>query len=61
MSYAAETFQDRVVRLLGASLRNPEKTRELLARVSETTKQEPQPGSKPVEDPAQPLEQAELL
>ena len=60
MSYEAETFEDRIVRLFAGALRDPVKTRELLARLSKPTKQTPQPGSKPAEV-SQPLEQVELF
>jgi hypothetical protein len=43
MSYQHETFEDRVVRLLGTQLRNPEKTKTLLARLSSEQREQPQP------------------
>ena len=45
MSYQTETFEDRVVRLLGTQLRNPEKTKTLLARLSEQQREQPQPSN----------------
>jgi hypothetical protein len=56
MSYQHETFEDRVVRLLGTQLRNPEKTREVLSRLSSEQREQPQPGN---HDPE--LKQASLF
>jgi len=42
MDFHSETLADRLVRLLGTNLRNPEKTREVLARLSTEAKEAPQ-------------------
>jgi hypothetical protein len=43
MDYYSETLADRITRLLGARLKNPERTREILARLTDAQKQTPQP------------------
>ena len=41
----SENFADRCVRLLGKTLRSPEKTREALARLTTETREQRQPNS----------------
>jgi hypothetical protein len=43
MNYDSETLADRIVRLLGPQLRNPERTKEILARLSSEAREQPQP------------------
>jgi len=58
-SCESETFADRVVRLLGANLKRPEKTREVLVRLTSEQKAHPQPRNHaPAEGP---LRQAQLF
>jgi hypothetical protein len=63
MNYTNETFEDRVVRLLGASLKSPEKTREILTRLSSETREQLQPSDQRERSSAGAgqLQQAELL
>ena len=42
-SFGSETLADRITRLLGPSLKSPEKTRELLERLSDASRETPQP------------------
>jgi hypothetical protein len=44
-AFASETFEQRVVRLMGKELRSPEKTRELLERLSHAARETPQPSN----------------
>ena len=59
MSFQTETLGARLTRLLEASLRDPAFTQEILERLTEQQKAQPQPSGH--EPEAQPLEQAQLL
>jgi hypothetical protein len=56
MNYHAETLGDRITRLLGPALKNPEKTRAVLARLTNEQRRTPQPLSLP-----KPLQQGNLF
>ena len=65
MSYHDETFAERICRLLGPGLKNPEQTREILAKLSDVQKHTPQPSNESVcertsEEPCQ-LHQPQLF
>ena len=60
MSFASETLAERITRLMGKELRNPEKTRELLAKLSHAARATPQP-CEPVSFPTAELRQSTMF